>query len=54
VPQSRPGQRTKSAAKCRAIRKILPWSLVLEALLKSGHLPATAVEELASGAAERG
>ncbi len=48
------GSKARLAAKCRAIRKILPWSLVLKALLESGHLPAMAVEELASGAAERG
>ena len=27
-------------AKCKAVRQHLPWSVVLEALLKSGHLPA--------------
>jgi hypothetical protein len=48
------GSKARLAAKCGAVREILSWSLVLEALLKSGHLPATAVEDLASGAVERG
>lgn len=48
------GSNARLAAKCGAVRDILPWSLVLEALMKSGHLPATAMEELARGAASRG
>jgi hypothetical protein len=48
------GSTTRSASKCGAIREILPWNLVLEALLKSGYLPATAVDEVARGAVPRG